>query len=230
MSDMSRPRASRLTQVPPGRLERWLPYGSWQRKLVFGLGIPLTVLLLLALLVDKVIMPSVTRQGTEFPLPDFVSQRVTEAQISLNELDLGYEISSQEYSPGKPQGVIHQQYPKGGTRVKPGRNIKFVVSLGQKMVPIPDLAGKSVRQAMLDLETVGLTLGEIAYAFSDTIPERVVVFSYPQAGNEIPLGSYVNLMVNRGRASTFTFMPQVVGLTLTDARKRSEKSCSRSVS
>jgi serine/threonine-protein kinase len=75
---------------------------------------------------------------------------------------------------------------------------------------------------MLDLETAGLKLGEIAWAFADTIPERVVVFSYPESGREIPLGSPVNLMVNRGRASNFTYMPQVEGLTLDEAKKRIE--------
>ena len=30
----------------------------------------------------------------------------------------------------------------------------------------------------------------------------------------------VNLMVNRGRASTFTYMPKLVGLTLDAARKQ----------
>ena len=167
-------------------------------------------------------MPMITRQGSTFPLPDFTRQRVLEAQLTLTDLDLKYEISSEEYSPGKPHGVILQQFPKAGTKVKPDRTIKFVVSLGQKMVNIPDVGGKSVRQAMLDLETAGLALGEIAWAFSDTIPERVVVFSYPSGGTEIPLGSYVNLMVNRGRASNFTFMPRVVGLTLDEAVKRLE--------
>jgi serine/threonine-protein kinase len=134
-------------------------------------------------------------------------------------------VTSQQYSPGKPAGVILNQFPLAGTNVKSGRNIKFVISLGKKMVTIPDLAGKSVRQAMLDLEAQGLQLGEIAWAFSDTIPERVVVFSYPAAGNQIALGESVNLMVNRGRASNFTYMPDVVGLTLPVAiNKLKEKS------
>ena len=77
-----------------------------------------------------------------------------------------------------------------------------------------------MRQAILDLETAGLTLGEIAWAFSDTLPERVIVFSYPASETEIPLGSPVNLMVNRGRASNFTYMPKVIGLTLNEAVKR----------
>jgi beta-lactam-binding protein with PASTA domain len=47
----------------------------------------------------------------------------------------------------------------------------------------------------------------------------VVVFSYPAAGTEIPLGSPVNIMVNRGRASDYTFMPRLVGLPLSQAQK-----------
>ena len=225
MSDMSRPRASRLSQPPHrqgGLFSKLLPHSSIQRKIVLGVVVPLIVIAVLVVIADKIVMPIVTRQGSAFPLPDFTEQRITDAQISLRQLELTHEVSSEQYSPGVESGVILRQFPKAGTKVKPGRAIKFVVSLGQKQVPIPDLAGKSVRQAMLDLETVGLTLGEIAWAFSDTIPERVVVFSYPSSGTEIPMGAYVNLMVNRGRASNFTYMPKVIGLTLDEALKRLE--------
>ena len=222
---MNRPRATRLTTASTsqqGKFAKWFPIGSLQRRLLFYIGVPLVCLFLLAVIMDRIVMPIVTRQGSAFPLPDFTDQRLNEAQISLNDLNLKYVVSSEEYAPSKPEGVILNQYPKAGTKVKPGREIKFVTSLGEKMVSIPDVSGKSVRQAMLDLETAGLSLGEIAWAFADTIPERVVVFSYPEAGREIPLGAPVNLMVNRGRASNFTYMPKTVGLTLDEASKRLE--------
>lgn len=217
---MNQLRASRLKNPGPGGgnwFDQYFPHGTWRRKLLLGLGIPAVVFLVLVLIADKIVMPIITRQGSEFELPDFTSQRVSDIQLAMDDLDLSYEIASEEYSPGKAHGIILQQFPEAGTNVKPGRVIKLVVSLGQKMQAIPNLAGRSVRQAMLDLEAMGLTLGEIAWAFSDTIPDRVVVFSYPAAGTEIPLGSSVNLMVNRGRASNFTFMPQVVGLALDEA-------------
>jgi len=225
MPDMNRPRASRLS-VTGGKQGGWFsnlfPSGSRERKILFGIVVPVLVIASLLLIFDKIVMPIVTRQGSAFRLPDFTNQRVLEAGLGLSDLELKYEISSEQYAPGKPPGVILQQFPKAGTKVKPGRMVKFIISLGMKMIPVPELTGKSVRQAMLDLETAGLVLGDIRYALSDTIPERVVVFSYPAATEEIPIGSQVNLMVNHGRASNFTFMPKVVGLMLDEASKRIE--------
>ncbi len=222
-ADMPEIRASRLDKSrkrQTGFLTGRLPYGTFKRKVVLWAVLPLTVLLLVYVIMDSVVMPIVTRQGTEFPLPAFVGQRTVEARMSLEQLGLRHEIASQEYSPGKEQGVILSQFPMAGTKVKRGRAVKFVVSLGQKLVPIPQVAGLSVRQAMLDMETAGLGVGEIVWAFSDTLPEKVVVFSYPAAGSEIVLGSPVNLAVNRGRAADFTYVPKVVGLTLDEADAR----------
>ncbi len=222
---MDRPRATRLTKSASDSdswLSRKLPVGSLQRRLIVWLAFPLITVILLGLILDKIVMPIVTRQGSEFTLPDYTGKTLQEAQLALEDLELTGEKASEEYSVGVVAGVVLRQFPRAGVKVKPGRNIKLVVSLGQKMIPIPDLAGKSVRQAMLDLETDGLVMGEIQWALSDTLPERVVVFSYPSAGFEVPLGSTVNLMVNRGRASTFTYMPNLVGKTLDEAKKEIE--------
>lgn len=211
---------SRLRKQPPPSgnfLDKYFPPGSTKRKIATAAGIPILIIFILLWIVDSCVMPVITRHGDEFPLPDFTNQRLIEAQLEVNELNLTYEIGSEEYTPDKEKGYILNQFPIPGTKVKEGRIIKFVVSLGQKNIPIPELSGLSVRQAILNLETAGLVLGEIAWAFSDTLPEKVVVFSYPNAGLEVPIGSTVNLMVNRGRASNFTFMPKVLGLTLDEA-------------
>ncbi len=222
---MNQPRASRLNKdvrKGPGFFTGPLPLGSFKRKLVLRLIVPLVIIMLGYTVIDDIVMPILTRAGTEFPLPDFTRQRLLEARISLDDLDLKYEIAAEEYAPGVEKGVILNQFPIANTKVKPGRAIKFVLSLGEKNVAVPEMGGRSVRQAILDLESADLTLGEIAWAFSDTLPEKVVVFSYPAVGTEIPIGTPVNLMVNRGRASNFTYMPKVIGLAISEAMKRLE--------
>ncbi len=219
---MNQVRATRLENPighTSGLLSDKLPFGSWQRRAVMWVGLPFLALLVIYFFINNLIMPAITRHGNEFIMPGFLDQKLVEAQIKLDELGLEFAIASEEYSPGKEQGIILNQYPIEGTRVKKGRQIKFVISLGQKQVSVPALTGLSVRQAILNLETAGFELGEIAWAFSDTLPEKVVVFSYPAAGTEIPLGSPVNIMVNRGRASDFTYMPRVIGMNLQKAQK-----------
>ncbi len=223
---MTQPQASRFDRRrkrPQKFLSGVLPEGSLLRGLVlYGLA-PLVILFILLVIADSLVMPAVTRHGSEFRLPEYTGRKLTEIQVPLQELDLKYEVASEEFSPGAERGMILRQYPIGGTEVKAGRTIKFVVSAGQKMVPIPEVAGMSVRQAILNLETAGLNLGDIAWAFSDTLPERVVVVSYPPAGTEIAAGSPVTLMVNRGRSADFTYVPRVVGLTLDAAIEQLEK-------
>lgn len=218
MPQLHATRLDKLRKQRSGFLAKQLPFGTLKRKIVLWVLVPLSMLVVSYLVVNNIVMPTITRHGTEFTLPNYVEQRLIEARIELDNLKLRFEVASEEFSPGIKQGVILSQYPVAGTKVKTGRVIKFVVSAGQKFVSIPNLAGMSVRQALLDLETAGLELGEITWAFSDTLPEKVVVFTYPSAGNEIALGSPVTLMVNHGRSADFTFVPKVVGLTLNEAR------------
>ncbi|MCH9031746.1 MAG: PASTA domain-containing protein [candidate division Zixibacteria bacterium] len=166
---------------------------------------------------DNVVMPIVTRQNTEFELPNIIGLTTAEAEEILEEYGLSLEITSEEYNPSYPEGTALTQYPMAGTKVKSGRIIKTVASLGEKYVRIPQVAGISVRQAKLDLETSGLRIGDIAWTYTDTLPEKVVVFSFPSPGDTVKMGSKVSIMVNRGRGLQISYMPNVVGMQLQEA-------------
>ena len=215
MSPVASPRSQ--SRRSKGFLAGLLPYDSLRRKVAFRIGFPLVGLILLVLIVNGIVMPIVTRHGSEFPLPDFTGERLLEARMALKDLSLVDTVASEEYADNVDKGVVLNQFPLAGTKVKAGRQIKFVVSLGQRQVLVPEVSGLSVRQARLDLETVGLRLGEIAWAFSDTLPERVVVMSYPPAGTQVETGSEITVFVNRGRVPRFTYVPGVVGGTLAEA-------------
>ena len=195
----------------------FIPPGSWRRKIANYIACPLIILIILFFFVDNLMMPLITRHGSEFELPEIVGYQLEDASELLSIVDLGIEVTSEEYHPDKPPGTVLSQYPKSGTMVKSGRIIKVVTSIGQKFVQVPQLAGFSVRQAKLNIEAANLILGDVAWTFSDSLPERVVVFSYPATGTEIPLGTPVNLMVNRGRLSGIVFMPKLIGRSLEEA-------------
>jgi len=215
---MSLARERRLRRQQSSWYDKYIPPKSKRRIAVHFVVYPVLGLLLLYFLFDSVIMPIVTRHGTEFPLPDITSIEVENARALLKQADLDLEIVNEEYHPDKKEGVILSQYPPADTKVKSGRTIKVTISSGQKMITVPQLAGFSVRQAKLNIESAKLELGDIAWTFTDSLPEKVVVFSYPASGTEIPIGSAVNLMVNRGSLSNVVYMPNVVGFSLDEAR------------
>jgi eukaryotic-like serine/threonine-protein kinase len=208
---------SNITGRIKSAIEKIFPNRDWRRLLLNYIIIPFGVLIVVYLFFDYLFMPWVTRHGSEFELPNIVGYQFDGAEEMLQMTDLGIEVTSEEYHADKPSGTVLSQYPAAGTMVKSGRIIKVVISSGQKNVVVPPLAGFSVRQAKLNIEAANLTLGDIAWTFSDSLPERVVVFSYPASGTEIPIGSPVNLMVNRGSLSGIVFMPRLVGRPLEEA-------------
>ena len=185
-------------------------------------GLVLVAFLLLYFIANQIILPVITRHGSEFPLPNIIGMTIVEAEPVLMEADLLLEVTSEEYHPDKPTGTILSQFPVGGTKVKSGRTVKVVTSLGQKAVAVPDLRGFSIRQARLNLEAAGFTMGDIEWTNTDSLPEKVVVFSYPGTGTMIPYGSQVNLMVNQGPYQRTVFVPRLIGLSLAEAKAKLE--------
>lgn len=171
-------------------------------------------------IMNLMIMPIITRHGQEFPLAKIEGLTVPEARPILSEAGLSLQITSEEYHPDKPTGTILTQFPVAGTMVKSGRTVKVVTSLGQKDVEIPDLRGFSVRQATLNLEAAGFVLGQIEYTTTDSLPENVVVFSFPAAGQKISYGSAVSLLVNRLPNQRTVLVPKLVGMSLADATRK----------
>jgi len=200
--------------------DRYFPVNSRQRTVASYILLPCLILFLLFLITDMIVMPIITRHGTEFPLPDIVEMQTADAEELLGLKDLRLEVTSQEYHPDKPEGTILTQIPIPGTLVKADRIVKVVASIGQKDVTVPELSGISVRQAKLYIESADLILGDIAWTFVDSLPERVVVFSYPAEGKLVPIGTPINLMVNRGSLTNVTFMPKLVGMSLDEARAK----------
>ncbi len=206
-------------ELPVSRYDRALPPGSLKRRLVHWIGFPIIIFVVLYIITDNIIMPIITRHGSEFPLADLTGYTLEDARQILESANLNIEVTAEEYLPNKREGIILSQYPIPDTKVKSGRTIKVTITGGQRMVRVPVLAGYSVRQAKLNIESAGLVLGDVAWTFADSLPEKVVVFSYPASGMEMPMGSPVNLMVNRGSLAGVAYMPKLVGLQMVEARK-----------
>ncbi|EFR58433.1 hypothetical protein HMPREF9720_1411 [Alistipes sp. HGB5] len=110
--------------------------------------------------------------------------------------------------------------------VKPGRTVYITInSFRQKMVPVPYVAGRSLRQAKNMLEIAGLEIGELIYRAD--MATNYVLEEYcegrPVTQNsriQAEMGSGVTLYVGVEGGFGSTVVPRLVGFPLKEAKGR----------
>lgn len=188
--------------------------------LPYGIAFWAVLLFILILVVDFVVMPFVAGQYTNtIEVPDVEGMNAEKAESLLHEKDLGVIWSDEgKFSALVPAGHILVQMPKAGRTVKDLRNIKLTVSKGMREVTIPSLRGKSVRQAEISLNRLGLVLGKKLDGAHVSIPRGVVIRSVPAAGKVSRVGEVVDLVISSGARSGRERMPDLTGQSLSVAQ------------
>ncbi len=164
-----------------------------------------------------------TRHGARRTVPQFESLSQQDAERLAKSNDLHIVINDSLYAPQYAGGIILDQLPEQGTVVKPGRAIYVTVNATQKkMVPVPYVAGRSLRQAKNMLDIAGLTIEKLVY--QPDLATNYVLTQYLDKSKitegskqKAPMGSGVILYVGR-EADKNTIIPKLLGLTLRDAK------------
>jgi len=173
----------------------------------------LSILALLGglLIVNLVLMPSLTRQGEEVRVPDIVGLSEREAERALGGGDLRLSKISEQWSPDVPRGYVSRQDPEPGSVVKRGRRISVVVSLGAQGTTVPVVDGESVRRAEIMIEGAGLSRGRLAQVYTDEVPRDMVVASDPPGETVVERETMVTLLVSLGPLPREYVLPDLTG-------------------
>ena len=107
--------------------------------------------------------------------------------------------------------MVLVQMPAAGRVAKLGRTVKLTRSLGIREVEIPDLRGKSQKQAEISLTRAGLVQGEIVKGAHASIPRGVVIRTDPMAGNKVRLGDTVKVVISAGVTTGKVMLPSFEG-------------------
>ena len=160
-------------------------------------------------LAEFVIMPAYTGHG-EVMVPDVVEIDMAKAKRVLADSGLVFVSDSTdwEYHPDLPTNTVISQLPRAYTVVKPGRRVRVRVSRGQQLFPVPDVVGKPLIQAVLQLRQAGYEVGQVVYVLRTTEDrsERFVLSQHPPARTRIPLNEMLGFEV-----SVIPEMPNLVG-------------------
>ena len=162
-----------------------------------------------------------THHGSGIPVPQLMGMPVEKAMSTLESQGFNYKIDS-VYVLDKPPGTVTEQDPDAGTNVKEGRVIYLtIVTQLAPDVSLPDLDQSTYLEAAATLSNYGLKIGDTTYK-ADIARDRVlqVLFSGQplKAGDKIPKGSRLDLVLGDGAGPSEVDIPNLVNLDLDAAR------------
>lgn len=186
----------------------------------------IVAILLVMAIVAQIAMQIGTRHGSRRTVPELTGILLTDAEQIAAEHDLELIINDSLFVPAYEGGIVLAQLPATGVEVKPGRKVYITInSFSEKMVPLPYVAGRSLRQAKNMLEIAGLEIKELVYQ-PDMATNYVLAQTYKDS--EITsksrimaeAGSGVTLIVGLAEGEDISYVPQVVGQSERDAKSR----------
>lgn len=184
-----------------------------------GLGGLLILALTMYLLIDAVVMPSYTRHGVAVKVPDVENRSFEEAKQRIQNRNLTVRRQIGPYNPNVDQETVVDQNPPANSDVKPGRRVYVTVNAGEApMVNVPELTGRSVRDAKNRVSSLGLEPGRIE---PDSIPSpypNTITRQDPEPGDSLEEGRTVDLWYSTGLGTDTVQVPSVVGQTVQHAR------------
>lgn len=170
------------------------------------------------LVMDKIVMPIYVEHGSEFTLVDVCGRSLDETAIILNMVGLNYEvIDTTEDDKYAPQTVIDQQ-PPPGTPVKKGRVVRLVITGGERFFPMPNLVGRVLKAANLELQRLHLKVADISYEFSSDKPTGVITTQSIPPRQMVSSADSVSLVISKGPPPRQLQVPDLFGLNLDEAK------------
>ena len=161
--------------------------------------------LLLFVFVLKFWLGVTTNHNQKIQVPDLQKLTLDEVDRMLKELDLDYKIiDSASFNPDYPKKSVIEQTPEAGDFVKEKRKIYLTLNPSKyRDVSMPDLNGRTKRQASSQLRAMGLNVGT-NYTFVNDIGKDVVrglrfKGKIVNEGDQLPLNSIVDLVLGNGR-------------------------------
>ena len=152
-------------------------------------------------------------------VPDVVGQPVNEVARDLYRRGFAVEVSPQ--SSPEPAGTVLAIDPPPETALRPGRILRLTYALPPGQLPpteVPRLVGELFPDGVTErLASARLRLGQVARIAAD-VPQGAVIAQSAPPGAELGEGEPVHVLVSDGPRRAATFLPDLVGLDVEDAR------------
>ena len=117
-------------------------------------------------------------------------------------------------------GKVLEQDPESSTEVKKGTIIKLVVSKGEEQVSVPNLSNMTIENAKIQLNKLGLEIGEITKENSDNFEAGKIMQQHPDSGTSINKDSKVDVVISLGKKEELVEMVDLIGADISQASNK----------
>ncbi|WP_139904518.1 Stk1 family PASTA domain-containing Ser/Thr kinase [Clostridium thermarum] len=153
-------------------------------------------------------------------VPSVLDYDVEQAKIILQNLNFELVISDKQYNDTVPKNFIISQTPTADTEAEKGTKVQVVVSLGPEVVfsTVPDLKGKTVKEAEALLTTAKLKLGNKTevptkdQTLADKIAEQNIA-----ANTKVEEGAVIDIKYYVLEEDKTVIVPNLMGKTIEEA-------------
>ena len=175
------------------------------------------VILVVVMVVGAMVFLNVaTKHNQELVVPDFSNMTVPEAEALAAQCGMRVEVTDSVFVKRMKKGAVRDQNPVPGAKVKEGRRILLIINaMDSKKVTVPDLVGLSMRQAIAELQSRGLVLGNLIYVedmATNNVLRQLRGNREIDPGTSVDSETVIDLVVglNPDTAAS-TYVPDVVG-------------------
>lgn len=173
------------------------------------------VFVVIILAIDFLIMPMVVNSEV-ISVPNVANRHKDEAVKILEAANLSPVLQTPSYDEKVKKDFVILQRPVAGSMVKTGRRVYLAVSGGDEKVIVPNLFGKTAKEAQIQLENTGLKIGFVEQLESED-PQGTVITQQYVPNSSLNKGTTVNITISMGPAEGMVRAPKLIGKSLKDA-------------
>ena len=176
-------------------------------------------------LFNYVILPIYINQKNIITIPSYEGLTIEESQSLAKQNKIQLTVVDTVYSNDLSPNLILEQFPKAGKKVKKGRIVKVKITQWNEKISIPDLVGKTLRSAQIELDQLGVEVDSVYYAFNANFDKGLVSWQYPTPKDSLRKGFGIRLEVSQGsNPIDLVPVPDLQGLFLSEAVEKISES------
>ena len=149
-------------------------------------------------------------RGELVSLPDLAGKTLEEARSALGVKKISLSIQEYRTDSRTEKGRIIDQEPSKGSRIKPRRAVKVIVSEGSEQVVVPKGEGRSLEWATGVLKATGLRRGGVSQIHTSQYAAGRIIAQDPPPGLEVGRTSAVHFLVSQGDWEDPYIMPDLI--------------------